>query len=151
VASPPSTPSPVAAVADDPAAPLAERWRAAVEEVEKVSPAAAPALRQAALLWIRDGEVGLQLPPGLHAASAERRRAEIEGVLARHFGRKTRLAITLGEAPPAEVIAAPSLAASDAAERRERSRRVREVAADHPNIRAAARILDGEVGKTEEL
>jgi DNA polymerase-3 subunit gamma/tau len=147
----PSSAPPGGASGDDPAAPLAERWRAAVEEVEKVSPAAAPALRQAALLWIRDGEVGLQLPPGLHAASAERRRAEIEGVLARHFGRKTRLAITLGEAPPAEVIAAPSLAASDAAERRERSRRVREVATDHPNIRDAARILDGEVGKTEEL
>ena len=116
-----------------------------------MSPAAAPALRQAALLWIREGEVGLQLPPGLHAVSAERRRAEIEGVLARHFGRPTRLAITLGEAPPAEAVAAPSIAASDAAERRERSRRVREAAAGHPNIREAARILGGEVGRTEEL
>jgi DNA polymerase-3 subunit gamma/tau len=122
-----------------------------VEEVEKVSPAAAPALRQAALLWIRDGEVGLQLPPGLHAASAERRRAEIEGALARHFGRPTRLAVTLGEAPAPEIVAAPSLAASDAAERRERSRRVREAAAEHPNIRDAARILGGDVGRTEEL
>ncbi len=146
----PATPALLAA-ADDPAAPLADRWRAAVEEVEKVSPAAAPALRQAALLWIRDGEVGLQLPPGLHAASAERRRAEIEGALARHFGRPTRLAVTLGEAPAPEAVAAPSLAASDAAQRRERSRRVREEAAEHPNIRDAARILGGEVAKTEEL
>ena len=146
-----AAPASPAAAGDDPAAPLAERWRAAVEEVEKVSPAAAPALRQAALLWIRDGEVGLQLPQGLHAASAERRRAEIEGALARYFGRPTRLAITLGDAPPAEAIAAPSLAASDAAERRERSRRVREVAADHPNVREAARILGGDVGRTEEL
>jgi DNA polymerase-3 subunit gamma/tau len=149
--SPPADPPAPAPAADDPSAPLAERWRAAVEQVEKVSPAAVPALRQAALLWIREGEVGLQLPRGLNAASAERRRAEIEGVLGRHFGRPTRLALTLGEAPPPEAAAAPSLAASDAAERRARTSRVREAAAGNANIREAARILGGELGGTEEL
>jgi DNA polymerase-3 subunit gamma/tau len=147
----PAPSDPAASPVDDPAAPLAERWRAAVEQVEKVSPAAVPALRQAALLWIREGEVGLQLPRGLGAASAERRRGEIESALARHFGRPTRLAITLGEPPVPEAVAAPSLAASDAAERSARSARVRDAAAAHPNIRTAAEILGGDVGRTEEL
>jgi DNA polymerase-3 subunit gamma/tau len=146
---PAAAPGPVRG--DDPAAPLADRWRAAVEEIEQVSPAAAPALRQAALLWIRDGEIGLQLPQGLAAASAERRRAEIEGVLTRHFGRPTRLAVTLGEAPAADVAAAPSLAATEAAERHARSHRVREAAGEHPNVREAARILGGDIRKIEEL
>ena len=83
----------------DPAAPLAERWRAVVDEVEKVSPAAAPALKQATLRWIRDGEIGLQLPPGLMATSAERRRAEIEAVFARCFGRPTRAGAHAGRGP----------------------------------------------------
>jgi DNA polymerase-3 subunit gamma/tau len=147
----PTVAPPAAPAGDDPAAPLADRWRAAVEEVEKASPAAAPALRHGVLLWLRDGEVGLQLPPGLHAANAERRRVEIEGALGRHFGRPTRLAVTLGEPPAAEVAAAPSIAASDAAERHARSRRVREAATGHPNVQEAARILGGDVGKTEEL
>lgn len=137
----------------DPAAPLAERWRAVVEEVEKVSPAAAPALKQATLRWIRDGEVGLQLPPGLMATTAERRRPEIEAVLARCFGRPTALALTLGEAPGAPLgEAAPvSLAAAEQAERLTRSRRVRETARAHPNIQQAARLLDGGVDQVEEL
>jgi DNA polymerase-3 subunit gamma/tau len=137
----------------DPAAPLAERWRAVVDEVEKVSPSAAPALKQATLRWIRDGEVGLQLPPGLAATTAERRRPEIEAVFARCFGRPTALALTLGEAlatQPGE--AAPvSLAAADQAERLSRSKRVRETARTHPNIQQAARLLEGGVDQVEEL
>jgi DNA polymerase-3 subunit gamma/tau len=62
-----------------------------------------------------------------------------------------RLSVTLGEAPAPEVVAAPSLAASDAAERHARSARVREAAAGHPNVREAARILGGDLGKIEEL
>jgi DNA polymerase-3 subunit gamma/tau len=146
-----AVPPPVSARTDDPSAPLAARWRAAVDAVERVSPAAVAALRQAALLWIRDGEVGLQLPPGLNATRAERRRAEIEGVLTAWFARPTRLSITLGEAPPPEVAAAPSLAAADAAERQARARQVRDAARTHPNVQEAARILGGEVGKVDEL
>jgi DNA polymerase-3 subunit gamma/tau len=149
-AAPPPAPA-GAGAADDPAAPLGERWRSAVAAVEQVSPAAAPALRQASLLWLRDGEVGLQLPAGLAATSTERRRAEIEKVLERHFGRPTRLAVTLGEAPPAEAVAAPSLAATDEAARSARTVRVRDAAVNHPNVREAARILGGDVGRTEEL
>jgi DNA polymerase-3 subunit gamma/tau len=151
----PAAPAPPAETAPlvDPAAPLAERWRAVVEEVEKVSPAAAPVLKQATLRWIRDGEIGLQLPPGLMAASAERRRDEIEAVFARCFGRPTRLALTLGEppaAPPGE--SAPvSLAAAEQADRLARSRQVREAARSHPNIQQAARLLEGGVDQIEEL
>jgi DNA polymerase-3 subunit gamma/tau len=137
----------------DPAAPLAERWRAVVDEVEKVSPAAAPVLKQATLRWIRDGEIGLQLPAGLMASTAERRRTEIEAVFARCFGRPTRLALTLGEpaaTPPGE--SAPvSLAAAEQAERLARTRRVRETARAHPNIQQAAKLLEGGVDHVEEL
>jgi DNA polymerase-3 subunit gamma/tau len=124
-----------------------------VDEVEKVSPALAPALKQATLRWIRDGEVGLQLPVGLMATNAERRRAEIEAVFARCFGRPTALALTLGEAPatPPGESAPVSLAAAEQAERLARSRRVREAARAHPNIQQAARLLEGGVDQVEEL
>jgi DNA polymerase-3 subunit gamma/tau len=137
----------------DPAASLADRWRAVVDEVEKVLPAAAPALKQATLRWIRDGEVGVQLPAGLMATAAERRRPEIEAVFARCFGRPTRLAITLGEAPaaPPGESAPVSLAATEQADRLVRSRQVRESARSHPNIQQAARLLEGGVDQIEEL
>ncbi len=149
----PAPPEVAGAPLIDPAAPLAERWRAVVDEVEKVSPAASPALKQATLRWIRDGEVGVQLPPGLMATAAERRRPEIEAVFARCFGRPTRLAITLGEsaAPPPGESAPVSLAAAEQADRLARSRRVRESARAHPNIQQAARLLEGGVDQIEEL
>ncbi|MFO0582945.1 MAG: DNA polymerase III subunit gamma/tau [Anaeromyxobacter sp.] len=139
----------------------AERWRAAVEAIEKVSPMAAPALKQAALLKLVDGEVSVQLAPGLFAQTAEKRRAEVEAELGRFFGRPTRLSITVGalpeaaaaaqasDAPPA---AAPvSIAAVEAAERMARTARVKETARNHDNIREAARILGGGIEKIEEL
>ncbi|HET9554523.1 MAG TPA: DNA polymerase III subunit gamma/tau, partial [Anaeromyxobacteraceae bacterium] len=144
---------PNAAPAVDPAAPVGDRWRAVVEEVEKVTPLAAPALKQATLLWIREGEVGIQLPPGIMATATERRRADIEAVFARSFGRPTRLELKLGAAvePAAAGEAAPvSIAAADAAEKLARSARVRDAARAHPNIQEAARILEGST-KIEEL
>jgi DNA polymerase-3 subunit gamma/tau len=148
-----TAPTAPAAPLIDPAAPLADRWRAVVDEVEKVSPAAAPALKQATLRWIRDGEIGVQLPPGLMATTAERRRADIEAVFARCFGRPTRLALTLGEPTPASPgeSAPVSLAAAEQADRLARSRRVRETARAHPNIQQAARLLEGGVDQVEEL
>jgi DNA polymerase-3 subunit gamma/tau len=144
-----------AEVRDDPSAPPAARWRAAVERVERVSPLTAPALKQATLLWLRDGEVAIQLPPGIYATTAERRRAEIESTFARHFGRPTRLSVTLGAAAAgpaagAEPVA-PSLAAAEAAERQARASRARDAARSHPNIREAAKILEGGIDKIEEL
>jgi DNA polymerase-3 subunit gamma/tau len=137
-----------------PGAPVGERWRAVVEEVETVAPLAAPALRQATLLWIRDGEVAIQLPAGMLATGVERRRSELEAVFTRSLGRPTRLELKLGAAPAAGVVpgqAAPiSIAAEEEAEKLARSARVREAARNHPNVKEAARILGGGL-KIEEL
>jgi hypothetical protein len=136
-----------------------ERWRAAVDEVEKTSVPAASSLKEAALLAITDGEVEIALPSaGLHARRVETKRAEIEAVLASFFGRPTRLKLSVGEAAalPAPDAGAPagstlSIAQAEAAEKRARSSRVQEVARSHPNIRDAARILEGGIKDVEEL
>ncbi len=137
------------------AADPTERWRAAVAEVEKVSPLAAPALREAALLSVADGEIAILLPPGMLGDAAERRRPEIEAVFARLFGRPTRLVVKRGAVPAAPHAGAPaapaSLAQAEAAERQARSSAVRETARNHPNIREAAKILDGGVDDIDEL
>jgi DNA polymerase-3 subunit gamma/tau len=135
----------------------AERWRGAVAEVEKASPLLAPALKEAALLSLSDGEVVIQLPPGMLADGAERRRPDIEAVFARHFGRPTRLVVKRGATTPVASPAGPagggpaSIAQAEAAERQARSSAVREAAKSHPNIRDAAKILDGGIDKIEEL
>lgn len=151
---PPEVAAPPVAPPVEPGAPVGERWRAVVEAVEKVAPMAAPALRQATLLWLRDGEVAIQLPAGMLATGLERRRAELEAVFARCLGRPTRLELKLGAAPAPGVVpgvAAPvSIAAEEAAEKLARSARVREAARNHPNVKEAARILEGGL-KIEEL
>ncbi len=132
-----------------------DRWRGAVAEVEKSSPLLAPALKEAALLSLAEGEVVIQLPPGMLGDAAERRRADIEAVFARHFGRPTRLVVKRGAVAPSPAPGAPAAAASiaqaEAAERQARSSAVREAARGHPNIRDAAKILDGGIDKIEEL
>ncbi len=118
---------------------------------------AATALKQAVVLGLREGEVALQIPPGMYAATLEKRRAEIEAAFGRFFGRPTRLALSVAvsAAPPAPgelaPAPAPSLAAAEAAERLARSARVRDAARGHPNIQEAARVLDAKVEKIEEL
>ncbi|ACL67102.1 DNA polymerase III, subunits gamma and tau [Anaeromyxobacter dehalogenans 2CP-1] len=155
----PAPPAPAAPAADPgAAASAADRWRAVVEQVEQESPTAAASLKQAALLGLGEGEVRVQLPPGFHAQSAERKRGDIEAVFGRFFGRPTRLALTVAALPAAPAAAAappgaaaPSIAASDAAERTARSARVRETARAHPNIQEAVRVLDGAIDRIEEL
>ncbi|WP_243338107.1 DNA polymerase III subunit gamma/tau [Anaeromyxobacter soli] len=167
VTAPAEAPTPAATAPASPAAASAaygsdaERWRAAVDEVEKVSPVAAPMLKQAALRGIRDGEVAIVMPTDFLAKSVERRRAEVEEVLARFLGGPARLAISVGAVPADAPQAAPdarapapppaSIAAAEAAERQARSASVREAARNHPNIREAARILEGGIEKIEEL
>jgi DNA polymerase-3 subunit gamma/tau len=134
-----------------------DRWRAAVEAVEKESSMAASALKQAAVLGLTDGEVALQLSPGMYAATLEKRRTEVEAVFGRFFGRPTRLSLTIGAPKPAQeggevpAAATSSLAAAEAAERTARVSRVREAARAHPNIQAAVRILEGNIDKIEEI
>ncbi len=131
----------------------ADRWRAVVAEVERASSAAANALKQAIILGLTEGEVSIRMPIGMALSTVERRRAEIEGVLGRFFGRPTTLTVARGAAPdpagpaPAAGVSRQSLAGMEQAERDARSARARA----HPNIQEATRILDGEVTKIEEL
>jgi DNA polymerase-3 subunit gamma/tau len=148
---PTSTPTPTSTSAgSDPV----ERWRGAVAEVEKASPLLAPALKEAQLLSVSEGEVTIQLPPGMLADGAERRRPDIEAVFGRYFGRPTRLVVKRGpaaQAAPGAPAATPSIAQAEAAERQARSSAVRDAARSHPNIKDAAKILEGGVDKIEEL
>ncbi len=119
-----------------------------------MSPRAAPALKEAALLSIADDEIAIQMAAGIVADTVERRRPEIEAVFARVLGRPTRLAVKTGPAASPEAApapAAPSIAPTEAAERQARAARLQEAARSHPNVREAARILEGGVTKIEEL
>ncbi len=131
---------------------VADQWRALVGEVEKASPPTAAVLKQGALLWVRECEVGIQFPSGSHfAAQAERKRGDVEKVFAAFFGRPTRLAIQTGSAPDAAAPAAAPIAAVEQAEREARSAKVRDKARSHPNIQEAAKVLGAEIQKIEEL
>ncbi len=135
-------------------APVADRWRSCVEEVEKESPRVAAALKEAVLLEMGDGDVAIQLPPGIHAETVERRRADVEAVLSRALGRPARLRVKLGALPSGSAASAPapaSIAQAEAAARQARSAAVREAAKKNPNISEAARILDGRIDDVEEL
>jgi len=135
---------------DDPSLPAADRWRALVAEVERESPAAAGSLKLAALVAFEPGAISLRLPPGMPFSNADRRRAEIERACERYFGRPTTLALAQGQAVEARE-ASPSIAAVEKSEREERSARVRANAQAHPKISEAAKILEGDVSKIEEL
>jgi DNA polymerase-3 subunit gamma/tau len=137
---------------DDPALPIAERWRAAVAEVERSSPAVAPHLKQGDLLGIAEGQVRLRFAEGTAFASlVERRRADLEAALSRHFGQPVRLALETGPAAAAPPGGATSLAAVERAEKEARAARLREAAQAHPNIQQASRLLEADVAKIEEL
>jgi hypothetical protein len=111
------------------------------------------------LTSLEEGEVAVRMTPGMPLSTVERRRAEIEGLFARHFGRPVRLSLTRAApgaepaTPSASATAAPpqSLAAAEQAERAARTARVTTAARAHPRIQEAARILDGQVTKIEEL
>jgi DNA polymerase-3 subunit gamma/tau len=155
----PSRPrAPAAAPAGPPS--TADRWRALVAEVERASSGAAllvNALKQAAVVALTESEVALRLPPGLPFSTVEKRQQELLEIFARFFGRPVKLSLARGApgevgvetAGPAEQ--ARSLAELEQAEREARSERVRGAARQHPNIQEAAKILEGEVTKIEEL
>jgi DNA polymerase-3 subunit gamma/tau len=113
-------------------------------------------LKEAALLSLGEDEIVIQLPAGIVADTIERRRPEIEGVFARALGRPTRLVVRTGpatsvEAAPAAAPAAPSIAQTEAAEKQARSARLKDAARTHPNVREAAKILEGGITDVEEL
>ncbi len=115
------------------------------------------ALKQAVVASMTDGEISLRLPLGLPFSTVEKRQQELVAIFTRFFGRPTKL--SLAKAAPGEVAPdaagavgeARSLAEVEQAEREARSARVRAAAREHPNIQGAAKILDGDVTKIEEL
>jgi DNA polymerase-3 subunit gamma/tau len=137
------------------AAAGADPWRGIVAELERVSPSLASSLKQAVVVTLDAQEVSLRIPPGIALTTVERRRAELEAVLLRTFGRAPRLLVAAGEAVAATAAAAAaaprSIAQVEQAEREARSQGVRATAAAHPKIQEAVRILEGEVTKIEEL
>ncbi len=149
---------PRAAPQDDPSAPPAERWRAAVESVERQSPFVAQALKHAALLGIEGGEIRLQLPRGSPmAGAAERKRPEAEASLSRFFGLAVKLVLSLGDAPSPEAAVQPaaapptSIIAAEKAERAARHAQREAEARAHPNIQGAVRILEGDIHRVDDL
>ena len=137
---------------DDPAArggrALAAGWRGGGE----LQLVAANALKQA-VLGLRRGRGGAAAAAGHGAATLEQRRAEVEAVFGRFFGRpvtgspcrSARGRPRLGSraaAPP------PSLAAVGGGASGKRARPGSRGRKAHPNIQEAARILEGEVGRS---
>ncbi|HTT71710.1 MAG TPA: DNA polymerase III subunit gamma/tau [Anaeromyxobacteraceae bacterium] len=148
----PVTPSPEPR--DDPSRETAERWRAAVAAVERATSSAGRALKQAVLVELGDREIALRMPPGMAYSTLERRRGEVEAIFSRFFGREVKIALRPGEAAAGTASGGPlpeSLAATELAERDARSAEVRAAARTHPNIQEAARVLEGEIVKVDEL
>ncbi len=138
-----------------PAAPPAlgaeAQWRAAVEAVRAASARHAASLAQGRLVALRPGEVVLAYRPesSFHrtTVTGQSGRAAVEKLLGQHFGRPTR--IVLDDA--AAATAPKSLAEQDA-----EARAAHEVSTDqsvrgHPAIRAALRILGGELEHIQVL
>jgi len=118
-----------------------------VERVRRASTRHGASLAFGRLLWIRPGEVALAYPRSadFHKAtiSAQSGRQLIEKLLAEHFGAPTRLMIE--EAPELAAAAAPSLAEEDAKSRDAHEKSTDAMVRAHPSVRAALRMLGGEV------
>jgi len=111
-----------------------------------------PALRQAALVDLGADAVRIRYPTGSsYPAMVERRRSEVERCFGAFLGRPVRLAVEVGEAPAGVAEAGAPIAAVDQAARDARTARRHESARANPNIREAARVLDAEIDRIEEL
>ncbi len=142
---------PAAAAPPAPALSAEAHWRAAVETVRSASARHAASLAQGRLVALRPGEVVLAYRPesSFHrtTVTGQSGRAAVEKLLGQHFGRPTR--IVLDDA--AAATAPKSLAEQDA-----EARAAHEVSTDqsvrgHPAIRAALRILGGELEHIQVL
>ena len=154
-ARPAARPAPAPAPAQDESHPLAERWRAAVAEVEAESPTLGVALKQATLVSLGSTEVRIRFPAGTKFPDmVERKRVPVEKAFSGYLGRPVTLAIEVGPAAPAAAeSAAPfaSIASVERAERAARSAKLRDEARTHPNIQEAAKLLGAEIDGTDEL
>jgi DNA polymerase-3 subunit gamma/tau len=156
----PRAPAPAAAPPEPSSDATADRWRALVAHVEQKGSGGAllvNALKQAVVVALTEGEISLRLPPGLPYSTVEKRRPELVEIFGRFLGRPAKLTLGRGVASDSAPVAEgaggqpQSLADLEQAEREVRSERVRAAARGHPNIQDAAKILEGEVTKIEEL
>jgi len=147
----PAAPAP-ARGRDDPSRPLLDRWRAALDTVAAESPRHSASLKQARLLYLRDGEVGVAYrgDASFHRAtvSGQSGRPVVERLLSVHFGRPTRLVVdeTAGAAAGGK-----SVAELDAEARAEHERATGQSVRNHPAILATLRILGGELEHIQVL
>ena len=148
-------PSAVAAVRpsrDSPTQALAERWRAAVDTVRAASARHGASLAFGRLLWIRPGEVGVAYPAamGFHrtTVTASAGRSIVERALSEHFGRPTRLVV---EQAVDGVGATLSVAEEDQQNRTAHERSTEGKVRGHPAVRAALKILGGEIEHIQVL
>jgi hypothetical protein len=134
---------------------MAERWRAAVAQVESESPTLGSALKQATLVALGSPEVRIRFPAGTRFPDmVERKRPAVEKAFSSFLGRPVKLAIEVGPAPAAAPeVAAPvaSIASVERAEREARAVKVRDEARTHPNIQEAAKLLGADIEGTDEL
>jgi len=98
------------------------------------------------LLWIRPGEVGVAYPAamGFHrtTVTASAGRPIVERALSEHFGRPTKLVV---EQAVDGVGAALSVAEEDQQNRSAHERSTEGKVRGHPAVRAALKILGGEI------
>jgi hypothetical protein len=131
----------------------AARWRSAVEAVRGASARHGASLAHARLLAMRPGAVriGFTREAAFHRStvSAPAGKALIEKALGEHFGQPTQLAVD--SADVAAESAGPSLAESDAREKAEYERSTDGQVRNHPAVRAALRLLGGEIEHIQVL
>ncbi|MGA8890912.1 MAG: DNA polymerase III subunit gamma/tau, partial [Anaeromyxobacteraceae bacterium] len=140
-----------ASPADPDAQPMAERWRAAVAEVEAESPSLGAAMKHATLVTLGSPEVRIRFAAGTkYPDLVERKRGAVEKAFSSFLGRQVKLAIEIGPAAAATEAAAP-IAAVERAAREARTVQVKDEARTHPNIQQAAKLLDAEIDGTDEL
>jgi len=135
---------------DNPRRPLQDRWRAAVDTVKDTSGRHAKSLASGRLLWIREGEVAIAYPPkeGFHKVTVAggAGRVLIEKALSEHFGRPTKLVVqdcADGDTRPEAGMV--SLSTQDASERAAYEKSTEGRVRAHPAVRAALRVLGGEI------
>lgn len=131
--------------------PVEADWRAAVEAVRMASARHAASLAQGRLVALRRGEVVLayRAESNFHrnAVTSQSGRAAVERLLSEHFGQPTR--ILLDDA--AAATAPKSLAEQDAEARVAHEVSTDQTVRGHPAIRAALRILGGELEHIQVL
>jgi hypothetical protein len=129
------------------------RWRAAVDVVKAEGARQGASLAHARLLAVRAGSVtvGFTKEAGFHrvTVTSPASKALIERALSQHFGQAIALQVDPADLP-AEATG-PSLAEQDAHARAEHERSTGGKVREHPAVRAALRLLGGEIEHIQVL